>query len=251
MKCKVFSIIIVCLLFIPSDLFAVGGISNTKVIVPSTDTVPVTGFEVEPYFSLQFVDDSVDTKNHQFGVRLTKGFLHNLEAGISANLLEFEDSDISDSDYNFGDIAAGVKYRFFSVPGFSLAYQGGVTFPTSSGDSAWVYEPFGLILTTEVFNKVSLDADLVFVFEESDVFSVVSNIGAGVFITDSFQPVVELGYEFSDPDNLSSSEIVTLTGGFTANLNKFLTLIMGISKDIYSDNASDSYTLNTALTIAF
>ena len=62
---------------------------------------------------------------------------------------------------------------------------------------------------------------------------------------------MELGYEYSDPDGSSSSEIVTLTGGFTANLSSFITLIMGISKDIISDNAPDSYTLNTALTIAF
>ncbi|NIP29287.1 MAG: hypothetical protein GTO02_02315 [Candidatus Dadabacteria bacterium] len=233
------------------DLYAVGGISNTKVVVPSTDTVPLDTYEIEPFLSLQVFDDEDDTKFFDSGLRFTRGFLNNLEAGISASILTYEDSDLVDSDYNFGDIAAGVKYRFYTLSGLSLAYQGGFTLPTSTDDTNWVFEPLGLILTLKFMNNISVDADFVLVFEESEIFSIVSNLGFGMFVTEIFQPVIELGYEYSDPDDFSSSDILSLTGGFTANLNDSMTLIVGVTKDIVSENAPDSYTLSSALTVAF
>ena len=109
----IFKLIPLMLLFcIPDFSYGVGGISNSKVIVPSTDTVPKNRLEVEPFFSFTKIDDAFNSKNYGFGSRFTYGFLDSLEAGFNLNYLQIEDSDIQDSNADFGNIEAGVKYRF-------------------------------------------------------------------------------------------------------------------------------------------
>ena len=162
----IFKMLPILLLFcIPDFTYGVGGISNSKVIVPSTDTVPKNRFEFEPFFSFTAVDDPIDSRNYGFSARFTYGFLDNLEAGFNLNYLEIEDSDIQDPSSDFGNIEAGIKYRLIDqgkhFP-FSLAYQGGVTFPTAGDDELWVFEPAGLIITRNYTDKLSSDLDVVF-----------------------------------------------------------------------------------------
>lgn len=244
-------LVIISLVMIQTDAFAVGGISNTKVIVPSTETVPSANFELEPFFGAVFADDSIDSKNYEAGFRFTKGIFSNLEAGFNLVFLAIDDSDITEADYEFGDISPGVKYRFYDTDLFSLAYQGGFTIPTSSGDSDWVFEPGGLILTSNFTDRLSLDVDGVFGFDENENVFVTSNAGLGYFVTDYFQPVVELNYIYENPDEGKSSDILSVTAGFTANLNSFTTLIIGFSWDVVSDNADDSFAVTSALTLLF
>ncbi len=101
----IFKLIPLMLLFcIPDFSYGVGGISNSKVIVPSTDTVPKNRLEVEPLFSFTKIDDAINSKNYGFGNRFTYGFLESLEAGFNLNYLQIEDSDIQDSNADFGNI---------------------------------------------------------------------------------------------------------------------------------------------------
>ncbi len=110
---------------------SVGGISNSKIIVPNADTVPKKHFELEPFFALVFADDNDNTVGFDAGVRFTLGVLDNLEVGSNFGYLSIEDSDVIDTESNFGNIEAGLKYMFIDegekFP-FSLAYQGGITF---------------------------------------------------------------------------------------------------------------------------
>lgn len=238
-------------LTLTQDLYAVGGISNTKVIVPSTETVPSANFELEPFFGAVFTDDPTDSKNYEAGLRFTKGLKDNFEAGFNIIFLDIQDSDTTKTQYEFGDISPGVKYRFFDSGSFSVAYQGGLTIPTGTGDSNWIFEPAGLIFTKGFTQKFSMDFDAVLGFDEDDNIFLTGNAGLGCYITERFQPVLEINYIFENPDSGKNSNIASFTAGFTADLSSIATLIIGIKKDFVSENADDSFTLTSALTLIF
>lgn len=240
---------VVALLFMEhKKAMAVDGISNSKVIVPSVDTVPPRHLEVEPSFGLIGGKDSA--LRFSASNRVTFGVLKNLEVGVNIGYLDFEDSDQMDGKTGFGDIGTGVKFRFLenygNVP-FSLAYQGGVTFPTSN-DSGWVFEVLGLVLTADFTEAFSMDADFVVSFIETENVGFVADIGFGYFIFPGFQPVFEAHYSLEKPYDGKGISAFGLTLGFTSPVNKVLTLIFGVSRDLYTRNAEKETSLLTAFT---
>lgn len=249
-------LIVTALIFIApaADMaLAVGGISNSKVIVPSAETVPKGKFEIEPFFGLEFVDDRDNTTRFGGGVRFTLGALHNLEIGANLNYLDVEDSDLIQRNSDFGDIETGIKFRFLdeseNIP-FSLAYQGGVTIPTNS-DALWIIEPGGLVLTKDFTDEFSMDADFVFGIIEDDAWSFVSEAGFGYYVTPWLQPVVEAAYAFEDPEGEDNIQIVNITAGFTSPVTDWLTVIMGVTPDIYTKNTDEQVILSAAFTFLF
>ena len=232
---------------------AVGGISNSKVVVPSAETVPRGRFEIEPFFGFEFVDDGHNTTRFGGGVRLTLGVLHNLEIGVNINYLDLEDADLIERNSDFGEIEAGLKLRLLdeseNFP-FSLAYQGGLTVPAND-DALWIIEPGGLILTKNFTDELSLDADFVFGIIEAGAWSFVSEAGLGYFITPWFQPVVEAAYAFEDPDGEDDIQILNITGGFTSPVTDWLTIIVGVTLDIYTKNIAEQVVLTAAFTFLF
>lgn len=232
---------------------AVGGISNSKVIVPSAETVPKGRFEIEPFFGLEFVDDRGNTTRFGGGVRFTLGALHNLEIGANVNYLDVEDSDLIQRNSDFGDIETGLKFRFLDegekFP-FSLAYQGGVTIPTTD-EALWIIEPAGLILTKNFTEKFSMDADVVVGIIEDDAWSLVHEIGFGYFVADWFQPVIESAYAFEDPDGEENIHIINITAGFTSPVTDWLTVIMGVTPDVYTKNTEEQVIITAAFTFLF
>ncbi|MEW6144174.1 MAG: hypothetical protein AB1598_04045 [Thermodesulfobacteriota bacterium] len=236
-----------------NEASAVGGISNSKVIVPSTDTVPAIHVEVEPFFSLEFEDDGNHTVRFGGGLRVTPGLFENLEAGVNINYLNVEDSGLIRAESDFGDIEAGVKFRFLDegkgIP-FSLAYQGGVTFPLGDG-ALWVVEPGGLILTKNFTDKFSMDADFVFGIIEHGSWSFVTDVGFGYFLTPWLQAVAEGAYAYEDPDEGAGISVVNITGGFTATAAEWLTVIVGVTPDVYTKNADKLVVVSAAFTFFF
>lgn len=232
---------------------AVGGISNSKVIVPSAETVPKRMFEVEPFFVLEFADDRDNTTRFGGGVRLTLGVLENFEIGTNINYLDVEDSDLIQRSSDFGDIEAGLKLRIFdqgeNMP-FSIAYQGGLTIPTND-DSLWIVEPGGLILTKNFTDKLSMDTDFVFGIIEDEAWSFVSNVGFGYFVTPWLQPVIESAYAFESPEGEDNIQIVNITAGFTSPVTDWLTVIMGVTPDVYTKNTDEQVILTAAFTFLF
>ncbi len=243
----------------PKQAHPVGGISNSKVIVPNTETVQKGRVEFEPFFGLSIADDRDDSTEFESGTRLTFGLLDNLEVGVNLIYLTISDSDkIESAEKEFGDTTAGFKIRLMddddNYP-FSLAWQSGVTFPTSGDDAPWVYELGGLILTKNVNERLSIDGDFVVGIveggEEPDAFIFNSEIGLGYYITHRFQTVLEMAYSLENPENEDNTSAFILTAGFTVQAGKILTVIIGISQDIYTNNIDKQLTLTSAFTFLF
>ncbi len=238
---------------VPSEASAVGGISNSKIIVPNADPIPRKHVEAEPFFVLEFEDDRDDSVRFGGGVRLTLGALENLEVGANINYLSIEDSQLIRADSNFGDIETGLKYMFLDdgrgYP-FSLAYQGGVKFPAGGG-SLWVFEPGGLILTKNFTEKFSVDYDFVFGIIENDSWSFVTEAGFGYFFNDWFQAVLEGAYAYEDADGGGDVSVINVTAGFTAQATDWLTVIAGVTPDLYAHNADKLVLITAAFTLFF
>jgi len=239
-----------------TNAFAVGGISNSKVIVPGTGTVPKKRIEIEPFASFLFADDENNTKTYDLGMRFTYGLLDTVEVGVTFFFVTFEDDDLISTDSNFGNIEPGLKWRFleqedYSPTSFSLAYEGGMTFPTSGTDNNWTFEPLGLTLTKNFNDKFSMDNDVVLRIVEEEIWGINTNHGLGYFITDWFQPVVEMAYIYSNIDNQDNEHVLNVTGGFTAPLTDYATLIIGITKNLVSENTDDTLVITSALTLIF
>jgi hypothetical protein len=233
---------------------AVGGISNSKVIVPGTESVEKGRFEIEPFFALVFLEDSDDTVQFEAGARFTLGVLDTMEVGANINYLTIEDSDIVETNSDFGDTEAGLKYRFVDQDEkfpFSLAYQGGITFPTSGEDAQWVFEPGGLILTKDFTEKFSMDADFVIALVEDDSFSIVTDVGLGYFVRSWFQPVLEAAYSFENPDGGDNIHIFNITFGLTSPVTDYLTIILGVTTDVHTENTDELVVLSAAFTFLF
>ncbi len=232
---------------------AVGGISNSKVNVLSADTVARNHIELEPYFSAEFLDDRDDTFHFGGGLRITPGFLDYLEAGVNINYLNVEDSDLIETRHDFGDVEAGMKLRLVNEADgnpFSLAYVAGVTFPTGNG-SEWVVEPAGLVLTKNFTDRFSLDSDFVVGLVEGGSWSLVTNTGLGYYVTPWLQAVVEGAYAFEGVDGGGDVSIISVTGGFTADVAEWLTVIVGVTPDVYVKNEDRMVVLTAAFTFAF
>lgn len=145
--------------------------------------------------------------------------LENLEAGVNVNYLNHENSDLLDTVNDFGDIEAGVKFRFLDqgqkYP-FSLAYQGGVSIPTSGNDTPWFFEIGGLVLTKDFSDAFSMDTDFVFGIVEDDGWNFISNVGFGYYLVPWFQVVLEGAYAYEDIESERSTQVVNVTPGFTS-----------------------------------
>jgi len=244
----------VFLFFSFHDAFAVGGISNTKVIVPSTETVPQRHFEIEPFFGLVFIHDKDKSVGFDAGGRFTLGVIDNLEIGANAGYLSIEDSDVIDTEASFGNVEAGMKFRFIDEDDefpFSLAYQGGITFPTGGSDNLWVFEPIGLILTKNFGDYFSMDADFVFALVEDERIGFVAEVGFGYFVKPWLQPVIEAGYSFEDPEGENSASVFNITAGFTAPVSEMLTIIFGVTPDLHTRNRDKEILISAAFTFLF
>jgi hypothetical protein len=233
---------------------AVGGISNSKIVVPSTETVPKGHAEIEPFFLLGLLKNRDRARRFGAGVRLTYGALQNFEIGAGVVYLDIRDLDLNLKNADFGAIAPGIKYRFLdegrNAP-FSLAYQGGVFIPLDGHDTPWIIEPGGLILTKNFTDVFSMDADFVFGIVENDAWTFVSEIGFGYYVRPWFQPVIEAAYIFEGVEGEDDLTIVNLTAGFTSPVTDWLTVIVGVTPDIYTNNINEQVIMSAAFTFLF
>ena len=260
---KMKNILIICMLtvlpvYYSTNAFAVGGISNSKIIVPGTDTVPKKRVEIEPFANFLFADDENNTKTYELGARITYGLLSNIEFGVTFLFVTFEEDDLITANTNFGNFepGIGIKWRFLEQQGndlfsFSLAYEGGVTIPIRSNEGNWTFEPLGLILTKNFNEKFSMDNDVVLRIVEDELWGINSNLGLGYYITDWLQPVAEMGYVYENIDNQRNAHVLSVTGGFTANLTDYATLIIGVTKDLVSEDTEDTLVITSALSLIF
>ena len=112
-------------------------------------------------------------------------------------------------------------------------------------------DPLVLILTKNFNEKFSMDNDVVLRIVEDELWGIISNLGLGYFITDWLQPVVEMAYIYSSIDNQDNEHVLNVTGGFTAPLTDYATLIIGVTKNLVSENTDDTLVITSALTLIF
>jgi hypothetical protein len=204
-----------------SSILAVGGISNTKLIVPGADPVGYGAFEFEPtlgmsrqryrfdqysnrtdipddYNRLLPLEEKMSFSTNSLGFRMTGGLFPNTEIGVFVGHSTASDSVGTPMQTGFDEAQIGIKYLFNPENAMRFAFEGGVNFdPTSWSPS---YEG-GLIMTLELTNRFSIDADLVastssIIREDRERFTqrgAAGNIGFGYMIG-NLQPVVEFGY---------------------------------------------------------
>ncbi len=96
-----------------------------------------------------------------------------------------------------------------------------------------------------------MDADFEFGIVEDDAWSFVSNLGFGYFLVPWFKPVLEGAYAYEDPDGGEGIQVINITTGFTSPVTDWLTIIVGVTPDIYSKNTEKEVVITTAFTFLF
>jgi hypothetical protein len=217
---------IVCLILLGGGLCTlaaqVAGISNSKLIAPSSGTVEQGTFEFEPSISvLKFsgyfnenqhrVSLNGDSTSSGFLLRITLGVLDNREIGTSFST-------------RVDDIALGLKYRFYESKYNTIALLTGFSFPAGNqfipdsinNDITQKSVSCGLVCSS-VIDKFSLDSYCSFsrAFKEAGNYSIINaGFAAGYFITQKLQPALEITNSTSFGKGVSSTKI-SLTPGFT------------------------------------
>ena len=168
----------------------IGGISNSKLFIPAANILEPGAFEFEPAYQLQG-----DMRG--FGFRFSAGF-GQLEAGVSLD-------NAVDSQ------SAGLKYGL--IPG-RLSLTAGVEYDTTFHQYAAgiIYsQPFSEQLTTDFFAAATSEGD----------WAVMA--GVGYFLTEPFQPIVELAIDQDGP---------SVSTGFTYAPNESVLVVFGVQQVI-------------------
>ena len=79
----------------------------------------------------------------------------------------------------------------------------------------------------------------------------ISNLGFGYFIVPWFQAVIEGAYAYEDIDGEQSTQVVNITPGFTSPVTDWLTIIVGVTPDLYADHTDKEVVITTAFTFLF
>lgn len=223
----------------------ISGISNSKVVLPESGTVPAGTFEFEPAFEVfrsnqewnqdgSLLNLGNRITESALGFRLTAGFKHNIEAG----LIVPQDA----SSLNFG-----LKWQFRSGGDASLALQSGVNFDTKSGvrvngEKTAKIIGSGLVLTYIISEDLSIDSDFTISHHSNDMedepvdLSGTVNLGIGYYLHENFQGVVELNSAWARFVNSGSSSKTSGVLGFTYNASELTKVIMGVKYDLFVSN---------------
>jgi len=135
-------------LFVPISLFAINGLSSTKLIIPSANVLTKGTTEIDVnYYQLnsrkkynergQLVDYEMDCSHSckrnrvaggGFVFRTTSGILNQLEIGLEVGH-NIEKQQIQDFNYSYiDDLKFGLKWNFFHQDKIKISYQQGLTY---------------------------------------------------------------------------------------------------------------------------
>ena len=240
----------------------VGGVSNSKILVLSAETVPSRIVEFEPAFAVarttrEFGGDGERMSlggtqvESSLGFRITAGLLETLEAGVTV-------------PSGMDEVALGGKLRVLSSERLALALLGGFTFTTGTvfdSTSAPLEDRFhlatvGAVGTYGFSERLSLDLDgavgFAFSREDPDPDRTISfNAGAGYMATDRLQGIVELGGMVTQlPDDEPAQWTLGVTPGFTYQASGKTLVIAGVTLDLAGRNAPVTTTSALAITFA-
>ena len=244
---KIFFINIIVAVFSSTNVFSqVGGLSNTKVVLPATATVEAGDFEFEPSFNVFWSNKEWDqegktlefdntTRVSGLAYRFTAGFNHNIEAGLVVP------EDVSSLSFGF-------KWLFWNNNGKSIALQSGADFESetkiiSETEKSMRVITNGIIFTYEPYAKLSIDSDVTFSLYSTEIddqpvnYSGTFDIGVGYFLTNRFQTIVELnsGRISFENSNFNSSK-TNGTLGIKYTPNDSVAIIFGLKQGLFGSN---------------
>jgi len=254
---KILIINIIVAVFSQTNAFSqVGGLSNSKVVLPATATVAAGDFEFEPSFDVfwynqewnldgKTIDNSDIIRFSSISYRFTSGFKHNIEVGLAV-------------PENVSSLNFGLKWLFWKNNGKSFALQSGVNFATHDGIIGNTQESMtekflteeskrvlvnGLIFTYEPNEKLSIDTDATFSLYSSEIdlqtvnYSGTLDIGAGYFLTNRFQTILELNSAWISFENsIFNSSKTNGTLGIKYTPNDGTAIIFGLKQDLFGSN---------------
>jgi len=244
---KIIILNIIVAVFSSTNVFAqVGGLSNSKVVLPATATVKAGDFEFEPSFNVFWGNRMWDTdgnllvldstsRESGLAYRFTSGFKHNIEAGLTVP------EDISSLSFGF-------KWLFWKNNAKSFAFQSGVIFDSETKVIAETEKSMkvitnGIIFTYEPNNKLSIDTDATFSLYSTEIddqtvnYSGTFDIGVGYFLTNQFQTIVELNSTWISFENsIVNSSKTNGTLGIKYTPNDRVAIIFGLKQDLIGSN---------------
>ena len=224
----------------------ISGISNSKVVVPGTETVGERTFEFEPAFEFfspksewdsnsDLVTFDSSSTESSYGFRLTTGLKENLEVGMIIP------SDLSSLNF-------GLKWLFWSRRDLSAALQSGLNFDDLNESRhknkgiAKIFG-FGLVMTYEPEDKISIDSDISFSFYTAEIdgrsvsHSGTFDIGVSYRLLKYFHSVVEYNINWITFENRNfDSKIGSGILGFTFGASPSTLVIMGLQYDVHGTN---------------
>lgn len=244
---KILIINIIITIFSSTNVFAqVGGISNSKVVLPATGPVGAGDFEFEPAFDVFWYNQLWDNggnlltlsntiRESGLGYRFTAGFEHDIEVGLIVP------EDVS-------SLSFGLKWLFWKNNEKSFALQSGLDFESddrvlSESEESMKVITNGLIFTYEPNEKLSIDTDATFSLYSTEInsqsvnYSGTFDIGVGYLLNNQFQAIVELNSTWISFDNsLLNSSKTNGTIGFTFYPNDGTVVIFGVKHDMFGTN---------------
>ena len=248
---------------IPGQAYAVEGLAGGKLILPWAYTVPPGAAELEPAVSLTTFDIEGRTHVTTIDFRVTWGMAEKLEMGTgfgieSANWHPDDSSLEDESDTSLGDFGIGWKYRLWGEEGKpAVAVQWGVALPWVSDASFTAWEA-GLIYSTPLGEKWSLDVDGAFSFhtqtEAGDPeLGLTWDIGIGTDLSDRWSAAAELNGFFEKAEDVNAWKI-TPTVGFAYGVNDYFGTCVVLQQDIPgfgSDEVEEATFVQMLFTFAF
>ena len=256
---RIFYCAVILLTFKTGIAFAqISGISNSKVVVPGTETVGVRVFEFEPAFDVFSSSNEWDSDGNQktldslttessHGFRFTTGVKKNLEVGMILP------NDVSSLNF-------GLKWLFWNNNDLSIALQSGLNFDAANGKvlkkEGWgKVLGSGLIATYEPDGNYSVDSDFSFSFYSNDIdgqptgHSGTFNIGASYSLTDNINGIVEYNFKWiTFESEIFNAEKGNGLVGFTFYASESAKVIMGLKSDIHGSNNLKGNTFIAAFT---
>ncbi len=174
-------------LFLPISLFAINGLSSTKLTIPSANVLTKGTTEIDiNYYQLnsrkkynergQLIDYEMDCSNSckrnrvaggGFVFRTTSGIGNQIEIGLEVGH-SIEKQQLQDFNYSYiDDLKLGLKWNFFHQDKIKISYQQGLTYD---------YEAFvpryesGFLFSLD-WEKFSIDFDLHYFATKRDILS--------------------------------------------------------------------------------
>jgi hypothetical protein len=96
-----------------------------------------------------------------------------------------------------------------------------------------------------------MDADFVFGIIEHGSWSFTADAGFGYYLNSWFQPVIEAAYAYEDPDNEPGIWVLNVSAGFTADVSDWLTIVLGVTPDLHTENTEKEVVVTSAFTFTF